>query len=403
MRVLQKRNVLFVVLISVFFLSLGACSSTATTSSTTDDGTTTTDDGTTGAENTVTLVDNNDVIENTPSPDPSSMDYAVSAASSSISALVKGRPAYQMPGATEVGCMTDALNTLGVQAVRQLERMSVCKVRGLWALAETNDSLDLSLEDGGEVYVQLNPTENGFSSSTQLLKVVHVAGDGFGTIRAYQCSQSEGSEDFSQIGFLAMSVDTSDNNKYTVNTVFRRTADECVQAQTTRTVGLELTDVNFEGITTLNFDDSGGQGTLILSADGARDLNVLQGKHLRDSTTAFALADWDTDSGCANATNGSQSTGEIPFSLSTAADGSKTYSSNDSVSDCDALPTEPDLGTCPEFAAIEDGAWDCDTTGQTVVELFDASDLEDAGGERCQEMTDAFSEDVNPDDCFEGL
>lgn len=402
MGISQKSKIVFAVFISVIFLSLGACTSSGTTAATT-----TTDDGTDDTStNTVTLESNDDVIANTPSPDPSSMDYAVATANGSISALVKGGPAYQsMPGAEEVGCMTDTLYSAGVRIVRQLERMFLCKVRGIYALAETSD-LGITVADGSTIYAELASIGGEeFGGGSQLIKVVHGAGDGFGTIRAYQCSESDGS--FSQIGFLEMSVDADNNNRYTVDSVFKQGASEfsgemCVRAQWARNVGLELDDANFDGTTTLQFEETSGSGKLMLAADGATQSNTLQGKHLAGSTTSVALAVWDTDSGCASGQSGSNSSGEIPFALSTAATGAKTYSSSSDTADCSNLPDEPDTGTCPEFSAITNGSWDCDVTGQTVIDLsINSSELEDAGGEQCQTLTDAFAdEERTPGDCF---
>lgn len=404
MSLFQKSKIVFAVFISVIFLSLGACSSTATTSSTT-----TTDDGTTtdsGSTNTVTLESNDDVIANTPSPDPSSMDYAVATANGSISALVKGSPAYQSaPGAEEVGCMTDTLYSAGVRVVRQLERMFLCKVRGIYTLAETSD-LGVTVADNSTIYAELaSMGGEDFGGGSQLIKVVHETGTGFGTIRAYQCSESDSG--FSQIGFLEMSVDTDTNNRYTVDSVFRQEASEfssemCVRAQWTKNVGLELDDADFDGRTTLQFDDTSGAGKLILAADGATQANTLQGKHLADSTTSVALATWDADSGCASGQSGSNSSGEVPFALSTDSTGAKTYSSSSDTADCSNLPDEPDIDTCPEFSAITNGSWDCDVTGQTVIDLsISSSELEDAGGDRCTTLTDAFAnEEGNPGECF---
>ena len=117
----------------------------------------------------------------------------------------------------------------------------------------------------------------------------------------------------------------------------------------------------------------------------------------------MALGYWETTQGCGMANFGSETTGEVPFAISVASDGTKTYSdfSGDGDALCANLPDEPVIADCPEFADVSGAEWDCDVTGKTVVEFSSASALENAGGERCQEMGDAFdNSEPNPDSCF---
>lgn len=356
------------------------------------------------------ITSNDEAIQNIPSPDPSSMDYSLVSPESSES-VSRGLTRQGAPGPEEVGCLVDALYTTGTQFARQIERMMLCKARGAFALA-SEGSVDLTLNESGEVYLrflaiagednEIEPDEDDISRVTEddmsiIAKITHTPGEGLGTYRLYACENDR------QIGYAVFTVE---DDTYSGQAILREgEMGECAQAVYTRNTA-SITNADFEGNITLNFNSTTEQGILALSADGATQSNTLQGKHLltNENVVGVALGFWEATQGCGRGSFGDETTGDVAFSISVASDGGKTYSDydGDSAVLCANLPSEPSLSSCQEFSEVAEAEWDCDVTGKTVVEFSNASELEDAGGERCRDLADAFENaESNPDACFE--
>lgn len=358
------------------------------------------------------ITSNDEAIQNIPSPDPSSMDYSLVSGDTSLSprgVLKQEGP----PGAEEVGCLIDTLYTVGTQFARRIERIFLCKARGAFVLASQGEA-SVSLGQDGEVYLQFDSLDDegngdgedetseaiGSAAARQadegsgmIAKIKHTVGTGLGTFQLYLCNDDR------QIGYATFEIS---DDTYSGRAILRREEGECAEAVYDRNLAA-ITSDDFQGNVTLNFDHETERGILALSASGETESNTLQGRRQADDGDGMALGYWEATQGCGMAGHETETTGEVPFSISVASDGTKTYSdfSGDGDELCANLPSEPVLGDCPEFADVTGAEWDCDVTGKTVVEFSSASGLEDAGGERCREMQDAFENaEPNPDSCF---
>ncbi|MBI1909595.1 MAG: hypothetical protein HYS22_05445 [Deltaproteobacteria bacterium] len=379
---------LLLIALPVYFAGCG--------SSSTDD----TGDG--GGTTTATITNNEEAMQSLPNADPTSMDYGISA-SASLSAFTAGNSskAQQGPSLSGMGCLLDALYAAGSAPTRFMDRIFICKARGVFNLKKEGKS-DITLPEGGDLYISYS-VGGGFdkkqqeggggssdSSSDNLMKMKHTKGEGLGTFDLFLCSGG------SQTGYAHYSVA---NDIYTGRVLFKRTSDSCLETSYTRKAGA-ITSENFTGEVLVKFKDGSSNAMVRVVADGAGKSNTLQAKHTGQGT---ALAFWSgTDkNGCISGSSAQGSSGSIPFDFTVGSDKDKSYSTfsgSDSSTLCAKLPQDPAVVACPDFASEE--TWDCGTTGKTVNAFSDPSALEDAGGEGCTMANDFFEGSVDPGSCF---
>jgi len=252
-------------------------------------------------------------------------------------------------------------------------------------------SIDYSLNSASaQVAKSAAPTKPGgngggeFEDADLRVRIIHTPGSGLGAFDIFVCA------DESQIAYAQyLFVDDT----YEGTTYFRRDGRNLDIESLISTH--DITDIGFVGEVIVSGDST---KKLIITGYGETQANTMQGVNGDYGMAAY----WTSSAGCGRGTSPQGNTDYVPFEISVGADDSKTYSTSEDDELCSNVPDF--IEAAENLELMNEEVWDCVIPDGEAIDLealgMSASQLEDSGGDECQELRNSWGEASDrPEQC----